>query len=240
MKADVLTTVAGRGRCKWWARVSRRSKTPQSDKLRGRGDQLSLPSPPGFVLNLPHFHSVSVSRWTSRGKRGEGSRHLGVRRLSLSFSTSLSVLALSRSNLSSSWLLFLSILPSLALFTFPLSLHLISSSFLSYSSQFPHPVCCVPSFSSCLFHSSFSLSLLFPSSFSTLSNFWLIFLLFFLSLSFTLCFLTRLLLFLFLPALSSLFLFIFFIIFLLSLSLFFFVFFFSFQHSCTPLVYFEF
>lgn len=86
MKADVLTTVDGRGRCKWWARVSRRSKTPQSDKLRGRGDQLSLPSPPGFVLNLPHFHSVSVSRWTSRGKRGEGSRHLGVRRLSLSLS----------------------------------------------------------------------------------------------------------------------------------------------------------
>lgn len=46
-----------------------RSDTPQSDKLRGRGDQLSLLSPPGLVLNLPNFHS-SAGRPGGRGKAG--------------------------------------------------------------------------------------------------------------------------------------------------------------------------
>ena len=95
-------------------------------------------------------------------------------------------------SLSRSWLFldpisppgfFLSILPFLALYTFPsFLLHSISFLFLPLSL--------------CLFHSSFSLSLLFPSSFSSLSNSWLVVLLFVLLLSFTLCFWFHLLFFL--------------------------------------------
>lgn len=47
-----------------------RSNIPQSDKLRGRCDQLSPLSPPGFVSNLPRFHSPSVSRWAFGEKKG--------------------------------------------------------------------------------------------------------------------------------------------------------------------------
>lgn len=67
----------GWGGCKWWERVSG-SNIPQSDKLSGRCGQLSCLSPPGFILNLPHF------RRAFREKREGRICHLGVHHLSVS------------------------------------------------------------------------------------------------------------------------------------------------------------
>lgn len=130
-----------------------RSDNPQSDKLRGRGDQLSLLSPPGIVLNLPQFHSLPVFRWESRGKREDRSCHLGVPRLSCSVSDlaltcSFSILLLFNSSLSC----------SLHFFSAFLLLYHFKSNFfsipLSYSSSsnfqllnFLIPVSYFPSFS---------------------------------------------------------------------------------------------
>lgn len=52
------------------------SDTQQGDKVRGRGDQLSRLSPPGFILNVPHFHSLSVfpGRRVGRQKLPPGGR----------------------------------------------------------------------------------------------------------------------------------------------------------------------
>lgn len=65
-----FTVVFGWQRCKWWEDFLR-SDTPPSDKLRGRGDQLFLPSPPWLPLNHSHFHTLYVSQWAG-GKRRTG------------------------------------------------------------------------------------------------------------------------------------------------------------------------
>lgn len=74
-----------------------RSDTPQRYKWNGRGEQLSLRSPPGFVLKLPHFHFLSVFRLGVQGDEGRQICHLGVPHLS--FSGSVLALAPSRSYL---------------------------------------------------------------------------------------------------------------------------------------------
>lgn len=79
--------------------------TPQGDKLRGRRDQLSHRSPPGFVLNLPHFPSLSIFCRVSREKEGEDrSCRPGVPRLSVSVTVLALACSFSILFLSSSWL----------------------------------------------------------------------------------------------------------------------------------------
>lgn len=78
------------GRCKWWESFLR-SNTPQSDKLRGRGGQLSLLSPlrDSFWTFLTFILFLSFIGCLG-GKREDRSCHLGV----LHFSLSVLVLAL--------------------------------------------------------------------------------------------------------------------------------------------------
>lgn len=71
--------------------------TPQGDKLRGRRDQLSHGSPPGFVLNLRHFPSLSIFCRPSREKRRRTEVAVRESLVSLSLSQSWLSLLLSQS-----------------------------------------------------------------------------------------------------------------------------------------------